>query len=85
MVCDIGSGVRDVAPHLREDSLVVIAVEEAVLVVSLPSPLPGRCRVLVRLEASLLEYDDQPPRRVLLGVGLGCFRRGGDHGRVQGR
>jgi len=73
---DIGPRIRNIAPRLREDALMVITIEQGVLglAAAVPPVLPsGRgtgavapATHAVRLEACLLEHDDET---ALLGVG----------------
>ena len=63
-MCDIRPRVSDVSASLCQDALMIVAVEEGVLDVSLPPVLrPRGGRDPIRLQTRLLEYDIQPPLR----------------------
>ena len=72
LVCDVWSRICDVPARLCEDALVVVAIEQRVLDISLlPVPIPAlstsRRAHAVRLETCLLEDHEQSPlaRRAL--------------------
>ena len=57
---DVWPRVRDVPPRLNQDALMVVAVQEGILDVSLTSVLgPAGCSDPVRLQTRLLQHDVQ--------------------------
>lgn len=73
---DVRSGMGNVSAHLGQDTLVVVAVEQRVLVLALgrPGAGAGAGRMLVGFEAGLLQHDDEPARVVALQRRLGLLR-----------
>ena len=83
-MCDVGPRVGDVAAGLGEDALVVVAIEESVLDVALAAVLAAAGGAhAVRLEARLLEHDEQLARALLLRPGARGVGLRGEHVRVR--
>lgn len=62
LVCNVGPGISNVPARLRQDALVIVAVEQSVLDVALPAILVASAAAhTVRLQACLLENDEEPP------------------------
>lgn len=86
---NVRTGLGNVSSHLGEDTLVVVAVEERILVASiLGTTAVSRAaasrarRDLVRLETCLLEDNNQTWRVLLLCGSLGDLGHLGDQVRV---
>jgi len=69
LMCDIGSGITDIAVHLAHDADVFVAVEEGVFLIALARSTTAMGG-LVRLETGIGEDDDEA-LAVLVGGGDG--------------